>query len=303
MVIDVHAHYYPRDYLELMGATDVPYGPVAPLASLGIDERLALMDRIGVQAQVLSISATQPYVGDAGQAAKAARLVNDRFAEVCAKHRGRFYAFGALPLPHVEPSLEEMARCFDELGMVGITMGCSVLGHDLAEPLFDPVYAELNRRGAALFLHPTGRMLNGLFGSGGRLNILVGFYIEDTAAAVTLAEAGIPSRYPEMKIIVPHLGGLVPLLAARLGRVASPVIGELRKMWFDTLNDQDEAVMCACTAFGPERFVYGTDYPYASEEEYAQRLNRLSRLGLPDTEVSRIEGERIAELLGLQDEI
>jgi 6-methylsalicylate decarboxylase len=302
MIIDVHAHYYPRDYLEFIGATGVPYASAAPLASLGIDERLALMDRTGVHAQVLSISATQPYSEDTGRAVKAARLVNDRFAEVCREHRGRFYAFGALPLPHLEPSLEEMARCIDELEMVGITMGCSVLGHNLAEPLFDPIYAELNRRAATLFLHPSGDVSIGPFGSGSRLNILVGFYIEDTVAAVSLAEAGIPSRYPDMKIIVPHLGGLVPLLVARLGRVASPVLGELRKIWFDTLNDQAEAVTCACAALGPERFVYGTDYPYASEAEYKQRLNRLSELGLSDAEVARIQGGRVAALLGLHDE-
>lgn len=300
MIIDVHAHYYPSDYLEFVGATDVPYAPVAPLASLGIDERLALMDRVGVDAQVLSISATQPYSQDAGHAVSAARMVNDRFAEVCRKHPGRFYSFGALPLPHVDVSVQEMARCMDDLEMVGITMGCSVLGRDLADPLFDPIYAELNRRRAALFLHPTGDLATGLFREEGRLNILIGFYIEDTIAAANLAEARIPSRYPDMKVIVPHLGGLVPLLVGRLGRVASPVLDELRKMWFDTLNDQDEAVACACSALGAERFVYGTDYPYASEKEYTERLSRLSRLGLPDAELASVQGGRIAALLGLR---
>lgn len=299
MVIDMHAHYYPSDYLEFVAATDVPYGPAAPLASLDIEERLALMDRTGVDAQVLSISATQPYLEDASDAVKAARMVNDRFAQVCQEHPGRFHAFGALPLPHLEPSLAETSRCMDELGMVGITLGCSVLGRALTEPLFEPLYAELNSRAATLFLHPVGDIADGPFGTSGRLNILAGFYIEDTVAAVRLAEAGIPSRYPDLKIVVPHLGGLVPLLVARLQRVASPVLGELQKMWFDTLNDQTEAVRCACASLGPQRFVYGTDYPYASEAEYRERLDRLSRLGLPPAEMAQIKGGRAASLLGL----
>lgn len=301
MIIDVHAHYYPRDYLELVGVTGVPHRPAAPLASLDIGERLALMDRTGVDAQVLSISATQPYRENVSDAVRAARLVNDRFTEVCRKHRGRFYAFGALPLPHVDESLAEMGRCMDELDMVGVTMGCSVIGRQLTDPLFDPVYAELNRRSATLFLHPTGDESTGPFGASSRLNVVVGFYMEDTVAAVRLAEAGVPSRYPDMKIIIPHLGGLVPLLVARLGRVASPVLKELKKMWFDTLNDQVEAVSCACSALGPQRFVYGTDYPYASEAEYTQRLRRLADLGLPAGEVTQIQGERVAALLGIHD--
>lgn len=300
MIIDVHAHYYPRDYLELVGATDVPHRAAAPLASLDMNERLVLMDRTGVDAQVLSISATQPYGENVSDAVRAACLVNDRFSEVCRKHRGRFYAFGALPLPHVKESLAEMGRCMDELDMVGVTMGCSVIGRQLTDPLFDPVYAELNRRSATLFLHPTGSESTGPFGTSSRLNVVVGFYMEDTVAAVRLAEAGVPSRYPDMKIIIPHLGGLVPLLVARLGRVASPVLGELKKMWFDTLNDQVEAVSCACSALGPQRFVYGTDYPYASEAEYTQRLKRLAQLGLPAGEVSEIQGERAAALLGIR---
>lgn len=297
MILDVHAHFYPPEYMELVGATDVPYAAVAPLAPLNIDERLALMDRIGIDAQVLSISATQPYMEDAAGAVRAARLVNDLYREVCNEHPGRFYAFGALPLPHVEEAVAEICRCMDELNMVGITMGCSILGRQLSDVMFDPIYAELDRRSATLFLHPTGDMLTEVFDESGRLNFLVGFYMEDTLAALRLAQARVPSRYPRMNIIVPHLGGLLPLLIARLERAASPVLEELRKMWFDTLNDQVDVVSCACNALGSDRFVYGTDYPFANEAEYEQRLTRLTQLGLAVEEVDEIQGSRAARLL------
>jgi aminocarboxymuconate-semialdehyde decarboxylase len=185
----------------------------------------------------------------------------------------------------------------DELNMVGITMGCSILGRQLSDVMFDPIYAELDRRSATLFLHPTGDMLTEVFDESGRLNFLVGFYMEDTLAALRLAQARVPSRYPRMNIIVPHLGGLLPLLIARLERAASPVLEELRKMWFDTLNDQVDVVSCACNALGSDRFVYGTDYPFANEAEYEQRLTRLTQLGLAVEEVDEIQGSRAARLL------
>ncbi len=300
MIVDVHAHYYPSDYLELIGATGVPHLPVAPLAVLDIDQRLALMDRIGVDTQVLSISATQPYLPDPGDAVEAARLANDRYAEVVAAHPTRFAAFAALPLPHLDESMAELRRCLDDLGMVGVTLGCSIAGHQLSDPLFDPLYAELDRRRSTIFVHPCGGgLLSEAFDRRGRLEVVVGFYLEDTLAAVQLAEAQVPSRFPSMKIIIPHLGGMAPMLVARLKRAAPQLLGELQRLYFDTLNDQPEVVACACEALGTERLVYGTDFPYANESEYAERLARLGRLGLPAHELAEVQGDRAARLLGL----
>lgn len=89
-------------------------------------------------------------------AADAARLINDLYADVCRDHPERFYAFAALPLPHVDESLEEIARTLDTRWMVGVTIGCSVGDRQLDDPVFEPVFQELDRRQTLVFLHPVG---------------------------------------------------------------------------------------------------------------------------------------------------
>ncbi len=144
MRIDVHAHYWTGDYLDL-------------LTDLGkADTGVRLMDRAEVQMQVLSACPQVPCAEETEKAVKAARFVNDQCAALVERYRDRFAAFAALPMPHVEESLGELRRALDELGMAGIAMNTSVAGHALVEPGFEPVFAELNARSAVLYLHPAG---------------------------------------------------------------------------------------------------------------------------------------------------
>src|SRR6185437_5057080 len=129
------AHYWTEDYLDLL----VDLGKADAGAARGIgagggaelDARLRLMDRARVQMQVLSACPQTPYGQDAQKAARAARFVNDQYADLVQAHPDRFRAFAALPMPHLEESIGEMRRALDELGMAGIAMNTSVLGRAL----------------------------------------------------------------------------------------------------------------------------------------------------------------------------
>jgi predicted TIM-barrel fold metal-dependent hydrolase len=110
MIIDVHAHYYPARCLDLIGRPDLPPRAAAELARQSIGERLDLLDRAGIDTQILSVSQAQPYLPGSRAAAAAAAVANDLYADLCQAHPGRFYAFAALPLPHVGESLAELAR-------------------------------------------------------------------------------------------------------------------------------------------------------------------------------------------------
>ena len=160
MRIDVHAHYWTADYLDVLvalGKTDtgtqrgMGAGGGAELAA-----RLRLMDRAEVDMQVLSAAPQLPYSDHRDQAIAAARFVNDQYAALVDRYPDRFRAFAATPLPHIEASLAELARALDELGMVGVTMTTTVLGQPLVEPDFGPIFAELDRRAAVLYLHHVG---------------------------------------------------------------------------------------------------------------------------------------------------
>src|SRR5262249_20901489 len=119
-----------------------------------VAERLRRMDEADVVMQVLSPAASPPYAEKEDDAVEAAHLINDSYAELTRQYPDRLAAFVSLPLPHIEASLRELQRGLDTLGMLGVTMNCSVFDRSVAETEFEPLYAELNRRAAVLFYHP-----------------------------------------------------------------------------------------------------------------------------------------------------
>ncbi len=299
MITDVHAHYYPRRYLELIGRPGLPPPMAAALGGQSVSERLALLDRTGIDTQVLSVSQAQPYLPDPVAAAEAARVGNDLFAELCADHPGRFLAFAALPLPHQDQALAEIARVAGMATVVGFTIGCSVADHQLDDPVLDPVLAELDRRRAVVFLHPVGQEDTPWL-AGHNLAWLVGAPFEDTAAALRLILAGVPDRYPGLRFIVPHLGGTIPFLLDRMTRKsADEIIRGLRRMYYDTVSGSPEALASTCRAFGASRILFGTDYPYCDETQFRHHLSYLSDAGLGEDDISQITGGNTATLLGL----
>src|SRR5580700_9008450 len=114
MRIDVHAHYWTQDYLDLLvdlGKADAGAGRgIGGGGGAELEARLRLMDRAGVEMQVLSACPQSPYGEDADQAARAAGFVNDQYAGLAQRRKDRFRGFAALPMPHLDESLAEMRR-------------------------------------------------------------------------------------------------------------------------------------------------------------------------------------------------
>jgi 6-methylsalicylate decarboxylase len=296
MLIDVHAHQFPDRYAELMGRHGRQL--LAVLSRSTIDERLQQMEAAQVDMQVLSPSNLMPYLENEATAVQAARILNDGYAELTHRLPRRFKAYVSLPLPHVEASLREMERGFDQLGMAGITFGCSILNRSVTDEAFEPLYQEMNRRKAVLFFHP---MVNGIcsplitdFGLEGA----VGTTIEDTVVVLHLIIRQIPRRYPDIKIVIPHLGGLIPMLLNRMDNQVSagnPKLPEkpsvtARRFWYDTVSHGSRAALrCACEAFGPEHLVTGSDYPVLlAFESYAKTFSYIREAGLDDAAVEQI---------------
>jgi aminocarboxymuconate-semialdehyde decarboxylase len=317
MRIDVHAHYFPREYVEtigrLLGAEHVRPALSAPGANLGVSERLALMDSAGIDLQVLSASLLQPYGADPAASAAAARFGNDLYAELCQRHPERFVALGAVPLPHVDAAIAEAARCLDTLGFRGITTGCSVAGRPLDDPAFEPFWAELDRRGALLFLHPMGIGFGDELAAYG-LTWMIGALFEDTVATLRLVLGGVTTRYPRIRVLVPHLGGTLPFMMGRIGRATAaerertgrpPLYFEgslrenLRHCWYDTVNLEPAALRCACDVLGYERLVLGTDFPFLVDERFRECVRYIEAAGLPAEQVRAILGDTAQALLGL----
>ena len=201
MRIDVHAHYWTEDYIDLL--TDLGKADARAALGLGagggadLEARLRLMDRAGIEMQVLSACPQSPYGQDKQKTATAARFVNDQYTHLVQGHPDRFRAFAALPMPHLEESLGEMGRALDELGMAGMAMNTTVLGQALVDPGYEPVFAELNRRGAVLYLHPAGNSACTPLIGDYHLTWMVGAPVEDTISIMQLITRGIPQIDPD----------------------------------------------------------------------------------------------------------
>jgi 6-methylsalicylate decarboxylase len=315
MRIDVHAHYFPpeyTDYLRRLGDPRAESRDAVPGGPPTLDQQAAMLDAVGIDLQVLSISLLQPYLPREADAVEAARLANDVYADAAAGHGGRFAAFACVPLPHVEAALAEAERCLDRLGMLGITIGCSVAGRPLDDAAFAPFFAELDRRGAVLFLHPVGLGLVPEPDPHG-LAWMVGAPFEDTVAALQLVMSGLTVRYPNVKVIVPHLGGTLPFLLGRIegtlgrrrARGSPPVPFEgdasplVRRLWYDTVNAHRAALRCACETFGADRLLLGTDFPYMQGAQLQYLLDVPHEIGLTDAEVAALLGGTAQTLLAI----
>jgi predicted TIM-barrel fold metal-dependent hydrolase len=174
-----------------------------------------------------------------------------------------------------------MERGFDQLGCVGVNMNIICLGRSIAETEFEPIYAEMNRRGTVLFVHPAGTGICSPFIVDYNFRASVGTSLEDATFV-------LPYRYPNIKFIVPHLGGPIPMLLNRLDKQGQnpsghPNLAEApsvtaKKFYYDTVcYGSKPAFMCALEAFGADHLVTGSDYPVLQDyEAYKERLHRTA---------------------------
>lgn len=294
MRIDVHAHYWTDAYLDMLadlGRTDTATQRGIGAGGGGeLDARLRLMDRAAIDVQVLSAAPQLPYAADEDRAVAAARYLNDEYASLVSAHPDRFRAFAATPMPHIDASIGEMCRALDELGMIGVTMTTSVLDRPITDPGFEPIFAELDRRGAVLCLHPAGNGARSPLVSDHRLTWMVGAPFEDTIAAMQLITSGHLQRYPGVKIICSHLGGALPLTTSRADdHVAweapdtpEPPSQAAHRLWYDSVSHcHQPALRCAIETFGADRILLGTDFPYQNGDTFVHAVQYVMDVADP----------------------
>ncbi|HEU0217826.1 MAG TPA: amidohydrolase family protein [Stellaceae bacterium] len=319
MICDVHCHYLPRSFSDYMG--DRYWPPVGKPTRTGlachpfsdlpedISGRFDLMDAAGVGRQVLSPH-WPPYLPDEAQGVHAIKLLNDGYAALAHKYPDRISSYVMLPLPHIDASLEEMARGFDELGCVGVNMNIVCLGDSIGHEKFEPIYAEMNRRNTILFVHPAGSGIQSPMINDWNYWASVGTSLEDATFVLHMIARQIPYRYPNIKFIVPHLGGPIPMLLNRLdlqGQRDQPNLAEApsvtaKKFYYDTVCYASKAAFtCALEAFGEDLLVTGSDYPVLQAwESYTETFAYIERLGLPTSVTNKVLHHNAQKLFGFE---
>jgi predicted TIM-barrel fold metal-dependent hydrolase len=214
--LDVHAHYLPEPYrqaLERAGHGQPDGMPQIPAWSAA--GHVALMDRLGIAAALLSVSSPGVHLADGAATRELAREVNEAGRRAVVDHPGRFGLLGSLPLPDVDAAMAEITRCVDDLEVDGFVLLTHVGDTYLGDPEWDPVFAELDRRGARVLIHPTSPVC-WEHTSLGRPRPMLEFLFDTTRAVVNLVLNGVIARHPGLRVIVPHAGATLPVIADRV---------------------------------------------------------------------------------------
>lgn len=288
--IDVHAHYLPPSYRDALLAAghDQPDGfPQVPAWS--VEEHLEAMDRLGIATALLSISSPGVYFGDGAAARDLAREMNEIGRRAVVDHPGRFGLFASLPLPDVDAAMAEIAYCGDRLEVDGFALLTNVDGTYLGDPSWQPVFRELNRRRARVFIHPTSPPCWQRT-SFGRPRPMLEFLFDTTRAVVDLVLNGTIARHADLELIVPHAGATLPMIVDRVNVFSRllevdatvDVRRDIARLHYDLAGfpvpRQLDALLTITTL---AHLHYGSDYPFTPELAAAMAAEHLEAAGEP----------------------
>ena len=270
---------------------------------------LEVMDRQGIAAAVVSVSTPGVALSDPAGNRELARRCNQWAADAIRDHPGRLGAFASLPLPDVDGALVEAAYALDELGLDGVLLLASNPAGYLGDRRFEPLMAELARRRAVVFVHPTtppGAPLAGL----DLPTFAVEFVADTTRAVANLVFSGTLERHPGITFVLAHAGGFVPYIAARLQRAwegmpaaqeraPAGVVDYLRRLYYDTaVSASPYALPSVLALAGPGHLCFGTDFPFVPEQVVTETIDGLaSCAGLSGADRAAVDRETALGIL------
>jgi aminocarboxymuconate-semialdehyde decarboxylase len=186
----------------------------------------------------------------------------------------------------------------DELGAVGINLHISALDRSVAEDEFLPIYEAMDRRNGIIFYHPAGNSICSPMIADYGFGAAVGTSLEDSVIGLHLIAKKIPSKYPNITFIIPHFGGILPMLLDRLNNQFSMAANDLpeppkdtaKRFYYDIVGHGSHAALtCAWKAFGADHLIAGSDFPVLlSWEEYYRNFEWIKEAGLPDADVDQV---------------
>lgn len=274
-LVDVHAHFTTPHYIELAKAAGhvQPDGmPESYWPEWSAEQHLALMERLGVRTSILSISSPGIEFATTSVPELAAE-VNDVAAGARRNEPGRFGFFASLPVLEEDAARQEIRRSFDDLHAAGVVLMSNTAGAYLGDPRLEPVLAELDRRRAVLFLHPTTPVGFEAI-STGRPAPMAEFLFDTARTVFDFALSGAAARFKNIQLIIPHMGGTIPVLASRVelfrgitDQHTGSLDDLLARAWWDLAGVPNAGQIGALVELAdPRSLLYGTDYNWTRAE-------------------------------------
>jgi 6-methylsalicylate decarboxylase len=306
--IDVHHHFLPPQYMkEEHERINFGHDTVSPsqLLAWTPSQSLEVMDANGIATAIVSQTTPGVWSGDVAGSRRAARMWNDYAAEQLRNYPGRYGLFAPVPLPDTEGSLKEIEYALDTLKADGIGLVSTYDGKYLGDPSFAPVFEELNRRKAIVYVHPTvaaccGSVLPAVIPQ------TIEFPFDTTRTIASMVINGTQIKHPDIRFIFSHGGGATPMLAGRMAETLghrpnsaevtpNGVIAELRKLYFDTASASSLGAMAALRIMAPaDHILFGTDYPFVKA---AIQIDQLQQTQMSDAERDGIDRANAIALL------
>ena len=323
--IDIHAHYFPQAYFDLFNSAGgqrynaefrmtgqgfffkTPSESSGPLSPRFIDlkQRLADMDAQGVAVQALSLTGPMVYWADGEFSHKLATTWNDAAVEAHKAHPDRFVVLATLPMLDPDRAMEEANRASKLPGVRGIYMGTNVEGRDLDDLLFDPIFTKIETLGLPVFLHPLPPILGGKRLQPYSLTNLVAYPLDTAVAAAHLIFGGVLDRHPNLVVVLPHAGGVLPNLMGRLdhgwnvipaAKLSAQVPSAyLHRFLYDTIAHSKPIMDFVISQVGIERIMLGSDYCFPVG--YDRPVQNVDELGLGVEQRKMVLGGTAAKLL------
>ncbi len=285
------------------------------LQDLG-ESRIGDMDQRGVHKQVLALTAPGVQIMEPDFATSFATMANDYLAEACRKYPHRFAGMAAVAPQRPAEAAAEIERAVNRLGMKAVIINSHTGGEYLDDPKFYPIFEAAEALDVPIYIHPNSppRNMIGPMLPRGLDGAIFGFGVETGLHLLRIIVAGVFDRYPNLKIIVGHMGEALPFWLYRLEymhratvrsaryegmKPIKKTIGQyLRENVYVTNSGVawEPAITFTQNVIGIDRVLYAMDYPYQCDVEEVVALDGMEMNAADKKKFFQTNAERIFKL-------